>query len=249
MQIFFSVVSVVSVLKKETIKRCDNCRFSIWMMSANRPKLACCQKANFAGQWWVVTLDDSCPNFYPSKDYTLGFPNGRSIPITQGKFALVDADDYYQLSKYNWCANGPDKTKLYATRKRNGKYFKMHREITDAPEGLFVDHIDHNGLNNCRSNLRLCTQAQNNLNATSKRGRSNYKGVFWKRKSKKWGAAIQLNRKMYHIGLFTDEIEAAKAYDKRASLLHGEFACLNFPPAKQCNKQHDSRSAAAQAAR
>jgi len=100
-----------------------------------------------------------------------------------------------------------------------------------APNHLFVDHIDHNGLNNRRSNLRLCTLAQNNRNMVSRTGSSKYKGVCWHGGTKKWNAKIRLNRKCYHIGLFTDEIAAAKAYDKKAKELHGQFACLNFPPA------------------
>jgi len=213
--------------------RCDNCFFSVWLMGPNRPALMCMQKADRPGRWRAVLLEQSCANFYPSGDFKLGDQAVRRIPLTQGKFALVDAGDYYRLAKYNWCANGPDKTKFYATRKHNGKYVKMHRAIVDAPGHLFVDHIDHNGLNNRRSNLRLCSIAQNNLNATSRKGSSKYKGVHWKRKSKKWSAAIQLNRKIYHIGLFDNEIAAAKAYDKRAKQLHGEFACLNFPSEKK----------------
>jgi hypothetical protein len=76
---------------------------------------------------------------------------------------------------------------------------------------------------------------QNRCNFISKTGNSKYKGVHRKRGRKKWDAAISLNRKIYHIGRFTDEIAAAKAYDERAKVLHGEFACLNFPPEKIIN--------------
>ena len=100
-----------------------------------------------------------------------------------------------------------------------------------APEHLLVDHIDHNGLNNCRSNLRLSTMAQNVRNTISRGGSSKYKGVHWCKRSKKWTGQICFNGKGHHLGGFRDEIEAAKAYDKRAKELHGEFACLNFPPA------------------
>ena len=208
--------------------RCDNCFFSTWLMGPNRPALMCMQKADRPGRWRAVLLEQSCANFYPSGDFKLGDQAVRRIPITRGKFALVDADDYYRLVKFPWLANKSSST-FYAARTRNRKKLMMHRVIMNPPGHLFVDHIDHNGLNNCRSNLRLCTPAQNRYNLISKTGNSKYKGVHWKSSRKKWSTAIQLNRKIYHIGCFDNEIAAAKAYDKRAEQLHGEFACLNFP--------------------
>ena len=104
----------------------------------------------------------------------------------------------------------------------------------EAPDHLFVDHIDHNGLNNRRSNLRLCTTAQNARNVFSYKGStSKYKGVCWYKEGRKWAAKIKLNNKAYHLGLFEDETEAAIAYDKKARELHGEFGCLNFPSAAE----------------
>jgi hypothetical protein len=201
-------------------------------MSANRPQLACCQKANFAGQWWVVTLDDSCANFCPSKNHELGFPDARQIPLTQGKYAIVDADDYYRLAKFNWYAVPGNRT-FYASKKMAQTNINMHRLIMDAPKNLVVDHIDHNGLNNRKSNLRICTNAQNACNMRPYRGvSSKYKGVSWSKKKKKWEAGIKRDQKRYRLGFFETEIEAAKAYDKKASQLHGQFACLNFPAEK-----------------
>ena len=99
-----------------------------------------------------------------------------------------------------------------------------------APSHLVVDHIDRNGLNNCRANLRLCTAAQNMRNIVSNVGAtSRYKGVHWNKRMKRWAAAIQFEKKKYHLGYFTDQIAAAKAYDKKAGQLHRQFACLNFP--------------------
>ncbi|MBW1855173.1 MAG: HNH endonuclease [Deltaproteobacteria bacterium] len=189
------------------------------------------QRVNFVGRWRGVHIDGKCPNFYPSSTFKAGAKAVRRIPLTRGKFALVDAGDYYRLSKFHWMANKGSNT-FYASRTGNRKKLMMHRVIMNPPGHLFVDHIDHNGLNNCRSNLRLCTPAQNRCNLISKKGNSKYKGVHWKSSRKKWAAAIQLNRKIYHIGHFTDEIAAARAYDERAKQLHGEFACLNFPPEK-----------------
>jgi hypothetical protein len=219
--------------KDSKYRHCDNCFFSVWMMGSDRPMLGCKQRSGHIGRWRIVRLKQSCGNFYPSGTFKAGAAAERRIPLTRGKFAIVDAQDYYRLAQFNWCANGSDKTKFYAVRKRDGKHIKMHRLIMEAPGHLFVDHIDHNGLNNCRSNLRLCTQTQNNHNATGDKGKSSkYKGVFWHKCLKKWAAKIGLDKKRYKIGYFTDEIAAAKAYDKKAGELHGEFACLNFPPEK-----------------
>ena len=212
--------------------RCDNCFFSLWMIVPNRPVLMCMQRVNFVGRWRGVHIDCKCTNFYPSSTFLAGSAAVRKIPLTQGKFALVDADDYYQLSKFNWITNNCTNTS-YAARNQNRSTVKMHRVIMNAPDHLVVDHIDHNGLNNCKSNLRLCTSAQNAYNAVSSySSTSKYKGLYWDSGDKRWIAKIQANGKRVHIGYFTDEIEAAKAYDEKASQLHGEFACLNFPPPK-----------------
>jgi hypothetical protein len=165
----------------------------------------------------------------PSETFKTNPQAPRRIPLTRGKFALVDWQDYYRLTKFQWfvVANG---ITFYAARKDRGKILMMHRDIMEAPSHLFVDHIDHNGLNNTRSNLRLCTKAQNSCNKASRMGNSKYKGVYWNRDKKKWVAAIQYNRTKYELGYFTDEITAARAYDKKAKDLHRQFACLNFPP-------------------
>ena len=93
-----------------------------------------------------------------------------------------------------------------------------------------VDHINHNGLDNRRANLRIATASQNNANSRRgmNRGRSKYKGVWWDEKAGKWRAGIKCQGKCIHLGMFDDEIEAAKAYDRAAGLYHGEFAVLNF---------------------
>jgi hypothetical protein len=189
------------------------------------------QKVNFVGRWRGVHIDDKCPNFYPSSTFKAGARATRRIPLTRGKFVLVDAEDYYRLVKFRWTASASGNT-FYASRGHNGTTLMMHRAIMGAPKHLVVDHIDHNGLNNRRSNLRLSSLAQNSCNVVSRKGTSKYKGVHWKRINKKWVASIQLNGKAYHLGCFADEIAAAIAYDEKAKVLHREFACLNFPPKK-----------------
>ncbi len=108
----------------------------------------------------------------------------------------------------------------------------MHRMIMGEPKGMFVDHIDGNSQNNRRSNLRICTPAQNLQNQRPKGGTSRYKGVYFHKKDNKWMAKIGFNGKNTYLGLFEDEILAARAYDKKAKELFGEFAYLNFPNLK-----------------
>jgi hypothetical protein len=106
----------------------------------------------------------------------------------------------------------------------------MHRQITSAPPGLVVDHINHNGLDNRKDNLRLCTRAQNALNQRPRKGTSSrYKGVYWHERDKRFYAQISHKGRRYHLGSYKSEIQAAKAYDKKAKELFGEFAHLNFP--------------------
>ena len=104
----------------------------------------------------------------------------------------------------------------------------MHRIILDAPEGMYCDHKNHNGLDNRRCNLRLCTNAQNQYNRRLQTGCSSvYKGVCWNKEKKRWQAEIQFEGKAIHIGYYDYQIDAAIAYDDRALELFGEFAYLN----------------------
>ena len=155
----------------------------------------------------------------------------RYIPLTRGKYAIVDAADYAWLSQYKWFANGNERTGFYAARwLPNHKMLLMHRAIMDPPEGMIVDHINRNSLNDRRRNLRICTRKQNVRNGgPSRRSSSRFKGVSFCRKSGKWIASISYNGKSMYLGSFDDEIEAARAYDRKARELFGEFAYLNFP--------------------
>ncbi|MBN2130267.1 MAG: HNH endonuclease, partial [Sedimentisphaerales bacterium] len=106
----------------------------------------------------------------------------------------------------------------------------MHREIMQPPPGMMVDHIDGNSLDNRRRNMRNCTNQQNMQNlAKSPRASGRFKGVYYDKRRRTWYARICHNGKSIHLGTFGTEIEAARAYDKAAMELFGEFACLNLP--------------------
>jgi len=156
----------------------------------------------------------------------------KKIPLTQGRFAIVDDDIFEGLSACKWhVKRGPNT--FYAgcimNRRPDGATTLMHRLIMNAQKGQQVDHIDGNGLNNIKSNLRFCTSTQNKQNGRSyKNSTSKYKGVSWHRSGQKWQARIRLNGKQVYIGVFNDEAEAARAYDCKAEKLFGEFARLNF---------------------
>ena len=158
----------------------------------------------------------------------------RTIQLTRSFVALVDDADYNRVSTHKWSAT-KTKTNVYGIRKvrtAEGRTtsLMLHRFIMGVIDpSLDVDHEDHDGLNCQRYNLRVATRTQNNGNRRKTRGSSQYKGVSWDAKRKLWRA--WLNK---HLGRFTDEVQAALAYDAAARAAFGEFALCNFPPKMPC---------------
>ncbi len=154
------------------------------------------------------------------------------IELTQGQVALVDDEDFDGLSRWKWCIAKTQST-IYAKRRRkNSKKcytILMHRDIMLPDAGMVIDHIDGNGLNNQRYNLRICSQSQNMRNINSRSGASKYKGVCRWGDSGRWKAEIRKNKHSLHLGVFNDELIAAQHYDEAAKILFREFALLNFP--------------------
>jgi hypothetical protein len=151
--------------------------------------------------------------------------------LNKGLWALVDDEDYEELSNYNWYANKNHKI-IYAIRtckKEDPTTMLMHRQIMRAKKDQIMDHINGNGLDNRKINLRFCTNAQNQFNSRIKNRfkTSKYKGICWHKDKHKWQAIIQIAGQKIHLGYFVNGREAAIAYNAAARVLFGEFARLN----------------------
>ena len=163
-----------------------------------------------------------------------GYPF-RKIRLTQGKFAIVDPEDYDRLAKSKWfLAKSPTGSYAACWQRIQGKSTRkkiwMHRQVIHIPKHLVCDHINNNGLDNRNANLHPATISQNLCNHPKKRTKtpSKYKGLEWDKIRRKWKARIQFNNQKIYLGSFANEIDAAKAYDKAARKYHCEFALLNF---------------------
>lgn len=153
--------------------------------------------------------------------------NAVCIPGTKGMHILIDSEDYEEISKYWWnCHKFKNSFDAFSGWAKN--IFRMHRMIMKSPDLLHVDHINGNGLDNRKSNLRICTRKQNSMNRRpNKIGASQYKGVYWKKENQKWAAQLGSNPR-YYLGYFGTEKEAAEAYNKKALEIYGEFAQFNM---------------------
>lgn len=156
----------------------------------------------------------------------------KQIELTQDKFAIVDDGDYEWLSRYSWHATrNPYGGKWYARGKVGNKAVYMHRLITGAPAYMEVNHCDDDTLNNQRHNLRTCEHSDSMRNRKKQcNNGSGYVGVVTQKRAGYlvYRAQIKVSPKMLHIGCFETPEEAARAYDKKAKELFGEFARLNF---------------------
>lgn len=163
----------------------------------------------------------------------------RTFELASGESVFIDDADYAWAVQYKWHALRY-KHLIYASRSitvcghgnnRKRKTLLLHRELFGSPEGIEIDHRDGNGLNSTRHNLRIATRLQNARNQRKSRGISRFKGVTFNRSLTKWQAQLccRLNGKLHnhYLGVFTDEISAAKAYNKAAQKAHQDFANLN----------------------
>ena len=152
----------------------------------------------------------------------------KKIKLTQGKFAIVDEQDYPLLVSRKWFAVHDKNRRWYAATKIGKKTVKMHRFILDCAEMVLTDHINRDGLDNCRRNLRECNFSQNMANSIKReKTSSKFKGVGLDKDTGKWRARIRVNGDEIHLGRFNDESKAAAAYNAAALRVFGEFANLN----------------------
>jgi hypothetical protein len=155
----------------------------------------------------------------------------KTIALTHGLVARVDDDDFEDLNSRHWFANREYSGYYAVSQDPGGKQYRMHRVILGITDpGVNVDHRDGDTLNNQRYNLRPCTDSQNGANRKiSSNNKSGYKGVHWNKAMGRWAAQIQWHNKVYTLGYHSDPLEAARAYDRRALQIFGEFARTNLP--------------------
>ena len=151
------------------------------------------------------------------------------LRLSQGRVALVDASDLPVLLWRKWNAFRAGRT-WYAATNIDGHRLYLHRFLMQPGDRMEVDHINGDGLDNRRSNLRVCTHAENLRNQrTQLGGSSRFRGVTWYTRRQRWHAQIKVEGKHKSLGYYRAEEDAARAYDAGALRLHGEFARLNFP--------------------
>jgi hypothetical protein len=146
----------------------------------------------------------------------------------EGLYTLVDREDFEKFGHLKWTLNtyGYAYANIKQLETKKHKTFYLHRLLMDNPEGLQVDHINHDRLDNRKENLRICTSTENNRNRTKRLDTPNkYKGVSLR--NKKYRAAVKIAGKTIHLGYFKTQEEAAMAYNEAAYIYFGEFAKLN----------------------
>ena len=154
------------------------------------------------------------------------------ILLTNGMVVLVDPEDEQAVSRHRWYVWKPKSSNLYASARVEGRWVWLHRFIMGPPPKpeLRTDHVNGNGLDNRRSNLRWATPAQNMRNSRKVKSQSSkFKGVHWAKNRQGWEARIRADGHVRYLGVFDTEENAAAAYDEAAKDLHREFACLNNP--------------------
>lgn len=150
----------------------------------------------------------------------------KQITLTNNKIAIVDDKDYGLVSKYKWTYRKPGYAHKHIPKTKSDS-ISLHRFILNPPKNKEVDHINGNGLDNRRSNLRICSRLENCKNkGFSKNNKSGFKGVHWNKTLKYWVTQVTANGKVFTKYSHTKEV-AARKYNELAKKYHGEFALLN----------------------
>jgi hypothetical protein len=190
------------------------------------------------GDWW--SLDGvtgpccarGCGPIAAKNPWALRVDGTIALSLNGGRYTIIDEADFPAVAPYRWTAKPSTRGTHFYVRTDSPRDVGLHQLICPCEPGLEADHIDGDPFNNRRSNLRPATRQQQSWN-TAKPNRagltSRFKGVSWSKQKRKWCAEIRVNGTGKHIGFFSDEVEAAKAYDAVAISLRGEFARVNFP--------------------
>jgi len=151
----------------------------------------------------------------------------KKVPLGNGQFAIVDDEDFDLVNQYVWqCHKGGGK---YGERHQYAvTRLRMHRLVMNCPKGMVVDHINGDTLDNRKSNLRICTNAENQQNTNSRGGTSKFKGVSFSTKKKRWKGCFMWQGKVYYVGSFDNEEEAARAVDRKRREVCGGFSKANL---------------------
>lgn len=156
------------------------------------------------------------------------------IRLNRGLVAIVDVEDVELVERYNWNGLRGRKTWYAVAVGETGRVIALHRYLLGFPAGRMIDHINENGLDNRRCNLRFATHSQNAANISKQRAdatTSRYKGVWYEKagsRQRRWRARVRVNGRQVQLGSFLTEQEAARAYDSAAQEHFGEYAKLNF---------------------
>jgi hypothetical protein len=212
---------------------CHTCIYAHWdpglwlrtLGSGFPARPTCANQPDTPGQLRECPCGRVCRNYRPRPPVPTG-ENVKMIPLTQGFYTYVDAEDFEWLNRYHWHAyNG------YASRCDGSGRIYMHREIMKPPKGMVVDHVNGNGFDNTRANMRNVTREDNMHNQRKHAGTASiYKGVTRGQSSKgSWCARVAWRGHRLTAGTFASEAEAARAYDRLAVELFGEHARVNFP--------------------
>jgi hypothetical protein len=151
----------------------------------------------------------------------------KTIKLTKGREAIVDDEDFEELNKYHWCVVSTGYAGRFTVTENKRKLQYMHRQIMDVSDpNIFIDHINGNGLDNRRCNLRTANRYTNlsNRQITNKNNTSGYRGVYWHKRHGYWISSIKFYNKQIHLGNFKTPEEAARAFNRKARELFGEYA-------------------------
>lgn len=221
---------------------CYDCVYAVWdrnqwLRSVGLSWAICPTCANHPdslGTMREIPRDGPCRNFRWKREPkarvtppTPSSPDVAYISLSRHKSAIVDKGDFERLNKYKWFLMDEGRGKRYAGRWENGRLVLMHREIMQPPPGMVVHHINHNGLDNRRCNLQICTVPENQRYRRRGVNASGFMGVY--ARGKKWRAVLRHKGKVVYQRTFADKIEAAKARDDIAAALFGDAARANFP--------------------